>query len=129
MGQYRPDIFAACEQAMAGTAEDFDFVRVDAEAFKACPDESIDYAIMEPLSKEDGDQILVTPLNAGWSDVGSWSALWEIADKDEAGNAVMVSGDVKADDIMLKDTSGCFVSAGSRLVKKDYSGMEMDKLH
>ena len=114
--QYRPDIFAACEKAMAGTAEDYDFVRVDAEAFKACPDESIDYAIMEPLSKEDGDQILVTPLNAGWSDVGSWSALWEIADKDEAGNAVMVSGDVKADDIMLKDTSGCFVSAGSRLV-------------
>ena len=114
--QYRPDIFAACEQAMAGTAEDYDFVRVDAEAFKACPDESIDYAIMEPLSKEDGDQILVTPLNAGWSDVGSWSALWDIADKDEAGNAVMVSGDVKADDIMLKDTSGCFVAAGSRLV-------------
>ena len=116
LNQYRPDIFAACEQAMTSTAEDLDFVRVDAEAFKACPDESIDYAIMEPLSKEDGNQILVTQLDAGWSDVGSWSALWDIADKDETGNAVMVSGDVKADDIMLKDTSGCFVSAGSRLV-------------
>ena len=114
--QYRPDIFAACEQAMAGTAEDFDFVRVDAEAFKACPDESIDYAIMEPLSKEDGDQILVTPLNAGWSDVGSWSALWDIANKDENDNAVMVTGNAETRDIILKQTKGCFVSASNRLV-------------
>ena len=114
--QYRPDIFAACEQAMAGTAEDYDFVRVDAEAFKACPDESIDYAIMEPLSKEDGDQILVTPLNAGWSDVGSWSALWDIANKDENDNAVMVTGNAETRDIILKQTKGCFVSASNRLV-------------
>ncbi|MAX97666.1 MAG: mannose-1-phosphate guanylyltransferase/mannose-6-phosphate isomerase [Oceanospirillaceae bacterium] len=114
--QYRPDIFAACEKAMAGTAEDYDFVRVDAEAFKACPDESIDYAIMEPLSKEDGDQILVTPLNAGWSDVGSWSALWDIANKDENDNAVMVTGNAETRDIILKQTKGCFVSASNRLV-------------
>lgn len=114
--QYRPDIFTACELAMAAPAFDHDFIRVDEVAFKACPNESIDYAIMEPLSQEPGNQILVAPLDAGWSDVGSWSALWDITDKDEQGNAVMTGGDLVSGDVMLEDTSGCFVSANSRLV-------------
>ncbi|WP_430462253.1 mannose-1-phosphate guanylyltransferase/mannose-6-phosphate isomerase [Thalassolituus sp. LLYu03] len=114
--QYRPDIYSACEQAMAGTAQDYDFIRVDETAFKACPDESIDYAIMEPLSKAGGSEILVAPLDAGWSDVGSWSALWDIANKDENGNAVMVGGDLETDDVILQQSTNSFVSANSRMV-------------
>ncbi|MDO6805771.1 sugar phosphate nucleotidyltransferase, partial [Wenyingzhuangia sp. 1_MG-2023] len=96
----------ACVKAMSATAEDMDFVRVDAESFAECPDESIDYAIMEPLSALDGDaaQVVVAPLDAGWSDVGSWSALWDIADKCENGNATLGSGDV-----ILEDTTNSFV--------------------
>ena len=114
--QYRPDIYSACELAMQGTAHDHDFIRVDEAAFKACPDESIDYAIMEPLSKEPGNKILVTQLDASWSDVGSWSALWDIANKDESGNAVMVGGDLESDDVIMQQSSNSFVSANSRMV-------------
>ncbi|MGB2222466.1 MAG: mannose-1-phosphate guanylyltransferase/mannose-6-phosphate isomerase, partial [Neptunomonas phycophila] len=78
---YRPDILAACEAAMAETQSDLDFVRVDKDAFTNCPDESVDYAVMEKT-----DKAVVIPLDAGWSDVGSWSALWEIKDKDINGN-------------------------------------------
>ena len=96
----RPDIYGACEKAMEQTQQDMDFVRVDKAAFEACPDESIDYAVMEPLAKT--EQVVVAPLDAGWSDVGSWSALWEIADKDEQGN-------VAAGDTILQDTSNSYI--------------------
>ena len=114
--QYRPDIYSACEQAMLGTEQDYDFIRVDESSFKACPDESIDYAIMEPLSKEMGEQILVTPLDAGWSDVGSWSALWDIASKDDKGNAVMVGGGLRSNDVIMRQSTNSLVSANSRMI-------------
>ncbi len=109
----RPDIHAACVKAMAATVADMDFVRVDGESFAECPDESIDYAIMEPLSALGGDhaQVVVAPLDAGWSDVGSWSALWDIAEKCENGNATLGGGDV-----ILEDTTNSFVYSGARLV-------------
>ncbi len=111
--RFRPDIHAACVKAMAATVADMDFVRVDAEAFAQCPDESIDYAIMEPLSALDAGeaQVVVAPLDAGWSDVGSWSALWDIAEKCENGNATLGGGDV-----ILEDTSNSFVYSDTRLV-------------
>ncbi|WP_221800288.1 mannose-1-phosphate guanylyltransferase/mannose-6-phosphate isomerase [Oceanobacter mangrovi] len=110
---FRPDIYEACEKAVANTTADMDFVRVDADAFAACPDESIDYAIMEPLSVQASSesQVVVAPLDAGWSDVGSWSALWEIADKCENGNATLGAGDT-----ILEDTRNSFVYSDSRLV-------------
>ncbi len=79
--QHRPDIYAACEQAMAEVDPDLDFIRVNKEAFLACPDDSIDYAVMEKTTKA-----VVVPLNAGWSDVGSWSSLWDVTAKDENNN-------------------------------------------
>ncbi len=79
--QHRPDIYAACEQAMAEVDPDLDFIRVNKEAFLACPDDSIDYAVMERTTKA-----VVVPLNAGWSDVGSWSSLWDVTAKDENNN-------------------------------------------
>ncbi|MEY8251712.1 MAG: mannose-1-phosphate guanylyltransferase/mannose-6-phosphate isomerase, partial [Colwellia sp.] len=103
----RPDIYSACEKAMAKTQQDMDFVRIDKAAFEACPDESIDYAVMEPLAKT--EQVVVAPLDAGWSDVGSWSALWGIADKDAQGN-------VAAGDTILQDTSNSYIYGQDRLI-------------
>ncbi|MFQ1933236.1 mannose-1-phosphate guanylyltransferase/mannose-6-phosphate isomerase [Aeromonas veronii] len=84
---FRPDIYAACVQAVGTINPDLDFVRVDKSAFVACPSDSIDYAVMEKTS-----DAVVVPMDAGWSDVGSWSSLWDISDKDEVGN--VFRGDV-----------------------------------
>lgn len=98
IGRLRPDIMAACRTAFEGRSLDADFVRPNSEAFAFCPSDSIDYAVMEPLTFEDGNKgdVVVVPLDAGWSDVGAWSALWEIADKDVSGN--FFKGDVVAVD-------------------------------
>ncbi len=104
LANYRPDILQACENALAKTEQDRDFLRPDKEAFLACPADSIDYAVMEKT-----DRAVMIPLDAGWNDIGSWSALWDITDKDEAGNAV--SGDV-----MALDTRDSFLMAGNKLL-------------
>ena len=111
--RYRPDIHEACEKAMMDPESDMDFIRVDTEAFEACPDESIDYAIMEPLSAADTRDpvVVVSALDAGWSDVGSWSALWEVADKCGDGNAVLGSADV-----LLEQSSDSFIYGDNRLI-------------
>jgi len=119
--RYQPEMYAACEAAMANTQQDYDFVRVDKDAFMSCPDDSIDYAVMEPLTSQTAgadpanSQVVVVPLNAGWSDVGSWSALWEIADKCEDGNAVLHAGN-RMGETILKDTRNSLVSTSDRLV-------------
>lgn len=119
--RHQPAMYAACEAAMANTEQDYDFVRIDKEAFMACPDDSIDYAIMEPLTAEPltadsaNSQVVVAPLDAGWSDVGSWSALWDIADKCEDGNSVLHAGKGDAETI-LKDTRNSLISTSDRLV-------------
>ena len=95
LGKHRPDILAACQRAMATTTDDQDFLRVDNDAFGACPSESIDYAVMENT-----DRAVVVPLDVGWDDVGSWSALWDTAQKDDEGNAVV--GD--PDNVLLEST-------------------------
>jgi mannose-1-phosphate guanylyltransferase/mannose-6-phosphate isomerase len=99
-----PDIAAACRSAFDGAKHDLDFTRVDEQAFKACRSESIDYAVMEKTA-----DAVVVPLDAGWSDVGSWSALLEACDRDGAGN--VVHGDV-----ILEDTHNSYVYSESRLV-------------
>jgi mannose-1-phosphate guanylyltransferase len=91
LGQHRPDILSACQQAMARAQTDMDFVRADAEIFKSCPEDSIDYAVMEKT-----DASVVVPMNAGWSDVGAFSALWETLPQDQHGN--VLRGDVVAHD-------------------------------
>ena len=102
---FRPDIAAACESAMDIVSTDLDFVRINASEFELCPDESIDYAVMEKTK-----DAVVFPMKAGWSDIGSWSSLWDVTLKDEAGNST--SGDV-----MLLDTANSLVRAdGTKLV-------------
>lgn len=107
--RFRPDILAACKKSIANLEPDLDFVRVDPIEFVNCPDESIDYAVMEPLCATNENDVVVIPLDAGWSDVGSWSSLWEMADKDTDGNHL--SGDVIA-----HNSSNCYVRAQDRLV-------------
>ena len=85
----QPAILAACRQALDKAARDNDFIRLDAEAFATSPNDSIDYAVMEKTA-----DAAVVPLDAEWNDVGSWSALWEVSDKDPDGNAC--HGDVIA---------------------------------
>ncbi|MDF1763838.1 MAG: mannose-1-phosphate guanylyltransferase/mannose-6-phosphate isomerase [Oleibacter sp.] len=114
--RFSPEIYNACEAAMAQTTEDMDFVRVNVEAFTACPTDSIDYALMEKLCSQAGEpQVIVAPLDAGWSDIGSWSAIWEITPKDNDGNAVLC-GQGKASSTILRDTQNTLVSTSERLV-------------
>ena len=80
--RFRPDIVAACRAAFDRAASDGDFVRLDSEAFAACPSDSIDYAVMERT-----DAAMVLPVDIGWNDVGSWSALWDVTERDAQGNA------------------------------------------
>lgn len=102
--QHRPDIYAACQQAMAEVDPDLDFIRVNQQAFLACPSESIDYAVMEKTSAA-----VVVPLDARWSDVGSWSSLWDISAKNSEGN-------VHKGDVLSCDSSDNYVFAETGLV-------------
>lgn len=91
LGFYREDILEACQLAISTENIDLNFTRINEKAFIQCPDESIDYAVMEKTT-----EAVVVPLDAGWSDVGSWSALWDISEKDSHGNAT--TGDVQVFD-------------------------------
>jgi mannose-1-phosphate guanylyltransferase/mannose-6-phosphate isomerase len=91
--RFRPDIAAAVRDAHRSGQRDLDFFRVEADAFAASPSDSIDYSVMEPLARE-GNGCLVVPLDAGWSDIGAWDALWAVSERDELGNAC--HGDVMA---------------------------------
>lgn len=114
--KYQPEMLQACEKAMSATKSDQDFLRIDATAFTACPDNSIDYALMEPLCGQRDNPVVVTPLDAGWSDVGSWNALWEISNKDTNGNAVSVGEKLSNADVVLQDSKNCLISAHSKMV-------------
>jgi mannose-1-phosphate guanylyltransferase / mannose-6-phosphate isomerase len=101
---HRPEIVSACVAATAGAKADLDFVRVDREAFEACPADSVDYAVMERTA-----DAWVVPLDAGWSDVGSWASLHDACDADAAGN-------VAVGDVLVEDARNCYLYAESRLV-------------
>ncbi len=102
--RHRPDIATVCRQAMANTSADLDFIRVDQDSFAQCPSESIDYAVMEHT-----DDAVVVPLQAGWSDVGAWSALWDCHNKDAAGNSINA-------DVLLHEVSDCLIHSKHRLI-------------
>lgn len=109
--RYAPAMCNACEAAFAKAQTDGDFFRVGREEFLSSPSDSIDYAVMEPLTADPGalTTAMVVPMDAGWSDVGAWDSLWEVADKDQSGNST--SGDV-----LLEDVSNSLVMADDRLV-------------
>lgn len=102
--KYNPEMLDICKRAIDTEAHDLDFIRVDHEIFATCKDDSIDYAVMEKT-----DSAAMVPLDAGWSDVGSWTSLWETADKDESGN-------VSVGDTILENTTNSYINAEQRLV-------------
>jgi len=104
LGEHRPDILAAVKKSFESKTQDMDFTRIDKALFELCPDESIDYAVMEHTR-----EAVVTPLDAGWSDVGSWSSLWEESDQDEQGN-------VHRGDVITHNAHNNLIFSQSKLV-------------
>ena len=99
-----PEMVAACKKALALSERDLDFTRLDAESFAASPSDSIDYAVMEHT--ENG---VLIPLQAGWSDLGSWDALWEVGEKDDSRN-------VLKGDVLTEGVTDSFIHSSGRLV-------------
>ncbi|MEY5003657.1 MAG: hypothetical protein RL678_1466, partial [Pseudomonadota bacterium] len=104
LAAHRPDIREGAEKAWHNAHRDLEFIRLDKEAFAACPSESVDYAVMEKTRNA-----AMVSLDAGWNDVGAWPAVWESQAKDDSGNA-------GRGDFMFEDASGCYVHADHRLV-------------
>lgn len=104
MRVYCPAIARFAGEAVRRGARDLDFLRLEDQSFAACPSLSIDYAVME----QTGDAAVI-PVEMGWSDIGSWSALWEIGEKDASGN-------VLTGDVLAEETRDCFVRAETGLV-------------
>jgi mannose-1-phosphate guanylyltransferase/mannose-6-phosphate isomerase len=107
--QFRPDIYQACAAALSEQTPDMDFIRINKDAFMACPDDSIDYAIMEPLTANGSDSVVVVPLDAGWNDVGGFAALWQVAEKDANGNVLQ-------GDVLTENSQNCFVRSEQQLI-------------
>ncbi len=101
--RFEPAVVAACSRAIAEAMVDLDFFRLDATAFAAAPSTSIDYAVMERT-----DRAAMVPASIGWTDVGAWSALWEIGDKDQAGN-------VQIGDVVTLGSSNCYIRSEGML--------------
>lgn len=107
---HRSDIAECCEQSVIGGQRDSDFFRVAADKFLESPNDSIDYAVMEKISAHTGKrEAAVLPLDAGWSDLGSWSALGELMKKDDAGN-------VYQGDVFAKDTRNSLLCSQNRFL-------------
>ena len=104
LARLAPEVLAKAEAALAKSRRDLDFLRLDRDSFAASPSISIDYAVMERT-----ERAAVVPLDAGWSDVGAWSVLWDRGEKDEHGN-------VASGDVLIEDARNNLVRAGERLV-------------
>jgi mannose-1-phosphate guanylyltransferase len=102
--KFRPDILEQCKASVMEVKADLDFLRIDKEAFELCPAESVDYAVMEKTS-----HAVVVPMDAGWSDIGSWSSLWDISEKDGDGNSTH-------GDVLLHNTHKSYVKTDGKLV-------------
>ena len=102
--RFQPDIFEACRLSIEGVKSDLDFLRISKERFIECPSKSIDYGVMERTS-----EAVVVPIDAGWSDIGSWTSLWDVSKKD-------VDGNVCHGDVLLHETKNCFIRTEGKLV-------------
>ncbi|HEY7928440.1 MAG TPA: mannose-1-phosphate guanylyltransferase/mannose-6-phosphate isomerase [Steroidobacteraceae bacterium] len=102
--KYAPDIASVCRTSFAAATRDLDFTRIDTRAFEACRSESIDYAVMEKTA-----DAVVVPMDAGWSDVGSWASLHAACERDAQGNTL-------CGDVLAEDTRGSYIYSESRLV-------------
>lgn len=104
LAKFRPDILKTSQNAYDSHFDDLDFIRMSPELFSKIPDESIDFAVMEKTEKA-----VVVPMNADWSDVGSWSSLWDVNNKDEHGNATR-------GDVLTEQTRNSYIYSQDKLV-------------
>ena len=104
LAKFNPNMLEVCQQAYAAVQRDVDFVRIPVDIFATCPADSIDYAVMEKTARA-----MVIPLDAGWNDVGSWSALWEVTEKDAHFNAIR-------GDVLTVDTHNSFIHSENKLI-------------
>lgn len=104
IGKYQPDILTACRAAIENSTRDSDFVRVGKQAFLSSPADSIDYAVMEKT-----DKAAVVPMTTAWSDVGSWSSIWDVSARDDCGN-------VSKGDVLTHDSTNSLFLAQSRCI-------------
>ncbi len=104
LAKYQPEMLKQCELAYTKAQVDLDFIRLDETAMTACPSDSVDYAVMEKT-----DKAAMVTLDAGWNDVGAWSAVWQVLPKDANGNALR-------GDVITQDANDCYVHADYRLV-------------
>ena len=111
MADCRADIAAAMQQAFDQRAQDHDFLRPEKTAFTNSPSDSIDYAVLEKLASQANNtgEVAVVPLDAKWSDLGAWNALWEIGEKDAQQNVLI-------GDVLTVDTKNSLVLGNSRLI-------------
>lgn len=104
LAKFAPEMLDVCQRAIAAPSQDMEFVRVDKAIFEGCPNDSIDYAVMEKT-----DVAMVVPMDAGWSDVGSFSALWDVSEKDQNNN-------VTKGDVIAVDSDHNYIYAENKLV-------------
>ncbi len=102
--KFSPQIITSCKESIENDLFDLDFQRIDKKSFSKCPNLSIDVAVMENTKKG-----LVIPLDAGWSDLGSWRDLWKISNKDDLGNTIQGN-------VLVKETSNCYLRGEHRLI-------------
>lgn len=102
--KHDPDIYDTCVLTLERSEQDADTITFDDATFACCPDNSIDYAVMEKTQRA-----CVVPLSAGWSDVGCWSSLWEVNEKDADGN-------VSKGDVVIQDSRNCMIHGNGKLV-------------
>jgi mannose-1-phosphate guanylyltransferase len=102
--KYEPKIFDICERSSKLTSKDLDFIRIDNNEFYKCPDKSIDYAVMEKT-----DVGVVVPFNGGWSDIGTWEALWDSKSKDSNNN-------VSEGDVIINNVKNSYIHSSNRLI-------------
>jgi len=104
INRYQPEIYSACEESINKSSKDLDFERLDMNSFKKCPNMSIDIAVMEKTSKG-----IVLPLNAGWTDIGSWRAVWDNSPKD-------LNGNYSKGKVLIKDSRNNYFRSEDRLI-------------
>jgi len=104
LSEQSPNIVVSVIDAVTNATKDLDFIRLDKQAFESSPSDSIDYALMEK-----SDNVVVVPLDAGWNDIGSWSALHDIGKKDANGN--VIHGDV-----FMQDTTNTYIHANGHMI-------------
>jgi mannose-1-phosphate guanylyltransferase / mannose-6-phosphate isomerase len=120
LARFNPEMVAACRQSLNESAADLDFCRLGEQAFKACPSDSIDYAVMEKLgaaNNETDASTAVVPLDVGWSDLGAWSAIWAVGEPSADGN-------VKKGDVLTHNCRDSLFHSEHRLV----AGVGLDNI-